>query len=263
MSCLLFFLSSSLFSSLVFSSLVLYYLVLPILVFAHLVSSALLFLFPFHKSSRVRFLFFFFSSSYSISIPLSLPLHTHHSHPNPGTTKGSIRNRISALRVKQRDHYEKLGWKLPDGGAVHSAKKTKGGKRNALDSDNADSKPNSKSNNANYFNPNKFSNKFTAVNDYDDDDDHAIETDTPSKKKPRLSKANGAGKKAPTRRAPAKKKGGNAGASADESEAGYADVSGHFDDVLVKAEAANADGDADADEDFRFKMEVDEDDFIV
>ncbi|KAJ4989380.1 hypothetical protein SVAN01_05105 [Stagonosporopsis vannaccii] len=43
----------------------------------------------------------------------------------PGTTVGSIRNRISALRVKQRNMYEELGWVLPEGGAGHSAKKTK------------------------------------------------------------------------------------------------------------------------------------------
>ncbi|KAJ4367161.1 hypothetical protein N0V83_007691 [Neocucurbitaria cava] len=42
---------------------------------------------------------------------------------------GAIRNRISGLRVKQRDLYEKLGWELPEGGAGHSAKKPKGGKR--------------------------------------------------------------------------------------------------------------------------------------
>lgn len=38
---------------------------------------------------------------------------------------GSIRNRISALRVKQRNMYEKHGWELPEGGAGHSAKKAK------------------------------------------------------------------------------------------------------------------------------------------
>lgn len=43
----------------------------------------------------------------------------------PGTTEGSIRNRISALRVKQRDLYSDLGWTLPEGGAGHSAKKIK------------------------------------------------------------------------------------------------------------------------------------------
>jgi hypothetical protein len=41
----------------------------------------------------------------------------------PGTTTGSIRNRISALRVKQRNLYESLGWDVPEGGAGHSAKK--------------------------------------------------------------------------------------------------------------------------------------------
>ncbi|KAF1915408.1 hypothetical protein BDU57DRAFT_429868, partial [Ampelomyces quisqualis] len=45
----------------------------------------------------------------------------------PGTTTGSIRNRISALRVKQRNLYEGLGWDVPEGGAGHSAKKS--GKR--------------------------------------------------------------------------------------------------------------------------------------
>lgn len=42
-----------------------------------------------------------------------------------GTTVGSIRNRISALRVKQRNLYEENGWELPEGGAGHSAKKSK------------------------------------------------------------------------------------------------------------------------------------------
>ncbi|KAI4640617.1 hypothetical protein J4E93_008207 [Alternaria ventricosa] len=42
----------------------------------------------------------------------------------PGTSIGSIRNRISALRVKQRDLYLDLSWDLPEGGAGHSAKKT-------------------------------------------------------------------------------------------------------------------------------------------
>ncbi|KAI4915389.1 uncharacterized protein J4E92_009343 [Alternaria infectoria] len=42
----------------------------------------------------------------------------------PGTSIGSIRNRISALRVKQRDLYLDLAWDLPEGGAGHSAKKT-------------------------------------------------------------------------------------------------------------------------------------------
>ncbi|CAO2649586.1 Nn.00g069710.m01.CDS01 [Neocucurbitaria sp. VM-36] len=56
----------------------------------------------------------------------------------PGTTKGSIRNRVSALRVKQRDLYEKLGWKVPEGGAGHSATKAKGGKRGISEDDLAD-----------------------------------------------------------------------------------------------------------------------------
>ncbi|KAF2128346.1 hypothetical protein P153DRAFT_404397 [Dothidotthia symphoricarpi CBS 119687] len=43
----------------------------------------------------------------------------------PGTTAGSIRNRISALRVKQRTLYDDLKWELPEGGAGHSAKKKK------------------------------------------------------------------------------------------------------------------------------------------
>lgn len=38
---------------------------------------------------------------------------------------GSIRNRISALRVKQRNMYEEHGWGLPEGGASHSTKKPK------------------------------------------------------------------------------------------------------------------------------------------
>ncbi|RAR00172.1 hypothetical protein DDE82_007555 [Stemphylium lycopersici] len=46
----------------------------------------------------------------------------------PGTTVGSIRNRISALRVKQRDMYDSLNWTLPEGGAGHSAKRTPGKK---------------------------------------------------------------------------------------------------------------------------------------
>ncbi|PZD41969.1 hypothetical protein A1F97_03935 [Pyrenophora tritici-repentis] len=45
----------------------------------------------------------------------------------PGTTIGSIRNRISALHVKQRDFYDSMGWTLPEGGATKktpSKKKT-------------------------------------------------------------------------------------------------------------------------------------------
>jgi hypothetical protein len=38
---------------------------------------------------------------------------------------GSIRNRISTLRVKQRNMYEEKGWELPEGGAGHSTKKAK------------------------------------------------------------------------------------------------------------------------------------------
>ncbi|EMD67858.1 hypothetical protein COCSADRAFT_197582 [Bipolaris sorokiniana ND90Pr] len=36
---------------------------------------------------------------------------------------GSIRNRISVLRIKRRDLYEQLGWTLPEGGAGHSSQK--------------------------------------------------------------------------------------------------------------------------------------------
>jgi len=43
-----------------------------------------------------------------------------------GTTVGSIRNRISTLRVKQRNLYEEMGWDVPEGGAGHSAKKKRG-----------------------------------------------------------------------------------------------------------------------------------------
>ncbi|KAJ8107970.1 hypothetical protein OPT61_g8501 [Boeremia exigua] len=41
----------------------------------------------------------------------------------PGVTVGGIRNRISTLRVKQRNLYEERGWTLPEGAAGHSAKK--------------------------------------------------------------------------------------------------------------------------------------------
>ena len=65
------------------------------------------------------------------SIPSSLHPTTPHIQsqtpkltPHPGTSIGSIRNRISALRVKQRDLYLDLSWDLPEGGAGHSAKKT-------------------------------------------------------------------------------------------------------------------------------------------
>ncbi|KAL5121762.1 hypothetical protein ACEQ8H_000449 [Pleosporales sp. CAS-2024a] len=44
----------------------------------------------------------------------------------PGATQGSIRNRVSALRVKQRNLYEAMGWAVPEGGAAHSAKKKRG-----------------------------------------------------------------------------------------------------------------------------------------
>ncbi|KAF1850870.1 uncharacterized protein K460DRAFT_350870 [Cucurbitaria berberidis CBS 394.84] len=62
-----------------------------------------------------------------------------------GTTIGSIRNRISALRVKQRDLYETLGWDVPEGGAGHSAKKTKGGKRSIDDDSGEPQTPTKKS----------------------------------------------------------------------------------------------------------------------
>ncbi|KAH9872600.1 hypothetical protein J1614_004993 [Plenodomus biglobosus] len=43
------------------------------------------------------------------------------------TSTGSIRNRVSKLRVQQRTLYEELGWELPDGGgAAHSARKNGG-----------------------------------------------------------------------------------------------------------------------------------------
>jgi hypothetical protein len=65
-----------------------------------------------------------------VSLPSPILLPTCHSqyvlstNIPPGTTVGSIRNRISQLRVKQRDLYEQLNWELPEGGAGHSAKKT-------------------------------------------------------------------------------------------------------------------------------------------
>lgn len=72
-------------------------------------------------------------------LPYPHPIHSH-THtpvpqpPNPqliprphiGTSTGSIRNRISALRVKQRDLYLELNWDLPEGAAGHSAKKNSG-----------------------------------------------------------------------------------------------------------------------------------------
>jgi hypothetical protein len=57
-----------------------------------------------------------------LSNPSSLPSNTH----TTGTTVGSIRNHISALRVKQRDAYEDLGWELPEGAAGYSNKKAAG-----------------------------------------------------------------------------------------------------------------------------------------
>ncbi|KAE8842244.1 hypothetical protein HRS9139_01541 [Pyrenophora teres f. teres] len=53
----------------------------------------------------------------------------------PGTTTGSIRNRISALRVKQRDFYESMGWTLPEGGAT---KKTPSKKKTPIKRDAED-----------------------------------------------------------------------------------------------------------------------------
>jgi hypothetical protein len=61
-------------------------------------------------------------------LPSLVPLISH-----TGTTDGGIRNRISALRVKQRTLYEQLGWQLPEGVANHSAKKSKKEKRGAGD----------------------------------------------------------------------------------------------------------------------------------
>ncbi|KAH7087694.1 hypothetical protein FB567DRAFT_592363 [Paraphoma chrysanthemicola] len=49
-----------------------------------------------------------------------------------GTSEGSIRNRISTLRVKQRNMYEALKWQLPEGGAT---KKTSPKKRGAAGAD--------------------------------------------------------------------------------------------------------------------------------
>jgi hypothetical protein len=65
------------------------------------------------------------------------PLHSLVYHPtiltlahtltlHAGTTVGSIRNRISALRVKQRNLYEEMGWEVPEGGAGQSVKKKRG-----------------------------------------------------------------------------------------------------------------------------------------
>ncbi|EFQ87690.1 hypothetical protein CFE70_001693 [Pyrenophora teres f. teres 0-1] len=53
----------------------------------------------------------------------------------PGTTTGSIHNRISALRVKQRDFYESMGWTLPEGGAT---KKTPSKKKTPIKRDAED-----------------------------------------------------------------------------------------------------------------------------
>lgn len=55
----------------------------------------------------------------------------------PGTTTGSIRNRISALRVKQRDMYEEAGWMLPEGGALKKPSMPAKRKKTALE-DGAD-----------------------------------------------------------------------------------------------------------------------------
>ncbi|KAH8632693.1 hypothetical protein IG631_11327 [Alternaria alternata] len=54
---------------------------------------------------------------------ITLALQMGRSQRREGTSTGSIRNRISALRVKQRDLYLELSWELPEGGAGHSAKK--------------------------------------------------------------------------------------------------------------------------------------------
>jgi hypothetical protein len=75
-----------------------------------------------------------YSSDVLSTLPHHLPSGPHIRHPganmrdnsiltSTGTTTGSIRNRISALRVQQRDLYESLGWDVPEGGAGHSAKK--------------------------------------------------------------------------------------------------------------------------------------------
>ncbi|KAG9195876.1 hypothetical protein G6011_00997 [Alternaria panax] len=90
----------------------------------------------------------------------------------PGTSTGSIRNRISALCVKQRDLYFELDWQPPEGAAGHGGKKS---------TKNSTSK-----------------NKTTTVNagaggdadagadadaDADADTEQGTEADTPSKKK--------------------------------------------------------------------------------
>ncbi len=111
-------------------------------------------------------------SSHLLSFPhISNPfqLNAEHSLTLPGATTGSIRNRISALRVKQRDLYESLGWDLPSGGAGHSTKKTP-------------SKP-SKSTTATPKSTGKSSGKRNFVVGSDDEDsDAGMGVETPSKK---------------------------------------------------------------------------------
>jgi hypothetical protein len=60
-----------------------------------------------------------------------------------GTSPGSIRNRISALRVKQRNLYEELGWDMPEGGAARKKDTPKTPKKRAGD-DGDESTPSKK-----------------------------------------------------------------------------------------------------------------------
>jgi hypothetical protein len=61
-----------------------------------------------------------------------------------GTSTGSIRNRISALRVKQRNLYEDLGWDVPEGGAARKKDTPKTPKKRAAGEDGEEGTPSKK-----------------------------------------------------------------------------------------------------------------------
>jgi hypothetical protein len=62
-----------------------------------------------------------------------------------GTSNGSIRNRMFALHVKQRNLYEDLGWDVPEGGATRKKETPKTPKKRAAGEDGDEGTPSKKS----------------------------------------------------------------------------------------------------------------------
>ncbi|USP75698.1 hypothetical protein yc1106_02972 [Curvularia clavata] len=97
----------------------------------------------------------------------------------PGVSTGGIRNRISNLRIKQRELYESLGWALPESVAANGGKRAPKAakKRGADESDAADETPKK-----------KVTKKRVA-----DESEGAGEEETPKKKKRTTTKKRTAG----------------------------------------------------------------------